>query len=101
MSIMLRRSQVFTVFTGVSNFAASCSRLLFDRDFAAFAHDVDGPVPGDGRHPRDRRRQAGLELSGAAPDLDVGLLNDLLCEILSPQDTEHHAEKFRARRGIE
>ncbi len=27
MSIMLRRSQVFTVFTGVSNFAASCSRL--------------------------------------------------------------------------
>ena len=26
-SIMLRRSQVFTVFTGVSNLAASCSRL--------------------------------------------------------------------------
>ena len=27
MSIMLRRSHVFTVFTGVSNFAANCSRL--------------------------------------------------------------------------
>ena len=27
MSIMLRRSHVFTVFTGVSNLAASCSRL--------------------------------------------------------------------------
>ena len=26
-SIMLRRSQVFTVFTGVSNLAANCSRL--------------------------------------------------------------------------
>jgi hypothetical protein len=27
MSIMLRRSHVFTVFTGASNFADNCSRL--------------------------------------------------------------------------
>src|ERR1019366_2954563 len=29
-----------------------------------------------------------------------GLLNDLLREVLSPQDTEHDAEEFRPRGGI-
>ena len=43
---------------------------------------------------------AGIELPGAVPDLDVSLLNDLLREILSPQDTEDHAKEFRARGGI-
>ena len=43
---------------------------------------------------------AGIELAGAVPDLDVSLLNDLLGEILSPQDTEHDAEEFRARGGV-
>ena len=68
---------------------------------ASLAHDIDRPVAGNRRHPRDRRRQAGIELPGAVPDLDVGLLNDLLREILSPQDTQHHAEEFRARGGVE
>ena len=45
--------------------------------------------------------KAGLNWPGAVPDLDVGLLNDLLCEILSPQDTEHDAKEFRARGGVE
>src|SRR2546430_17674304 len=63
-----------------------CRRLLLDREFAPFAHDVDGTVSGNRRHPRDRRRQAGIELSGTGPDLDVSLLDDLLRKILSPQD---------------
>src|SRR5205823_13899560 len=70
-------------------------------DLAAFAYHVDRPISRDGRHPCDRRGQSGIELSGAAPDLHVRLLNDLLCEILSPQDTEHHAKEFRTRRGVE
>src|SRR3954447_13857552 len=40
-------------------------------------------------------------MSGAVPDLDVGLLNNLLSKVLPSQDTEHHAKKFRPRRGIE
>ncbi len=75
-------------------------RLLFDRDFGAFAHDVNGTVSGDRGHPRDRRRQAGVELSRAVPDLDVSLLNDLLRKVLSTQDTEHHAKEFRARGDV-
>src|SRR5262249_52686105 len=46
-------------------------------------------------------RQAGIELSGAVPDLHVSFLNNLLGEILSAQDTEDDAIEFRARRGIE
>jgi len=37
--------------------------------------------------------RAGIELSGAVPDLDVSLLDDLLSKILSPQDTQHDGQK--------
>src|SRR4029453_2443486 len=49
---------------------------------------------------RDRRRQAGIELSGTVPDLDVSFLDDLLRKILSPQDTQHDAKEFRPRRRV-
>ena len=147
---MLRLSHVFTVFTGVSNFAAKLfaapavvirkqhqllpirlqpsdafqeplqflghlaprqrirriggdfhrGRLFFDRNLGPLANDIDGPVSRNRRHPCDRGRHAGIELPRAVPDLDVSLLNDLLREILTPQDTQHHAEEFRARGGI-
>jgi len=42
----------------------------------------------------NRRSKGRIELSGAVPDLDVSLLNDLLGEILSAQDTEHDAKDF-------
>src|SRR3569832_773040 len=76
-------------------------RLFLDRHLGSFAYHVDGPVARDRRHPRNWRRQPRIELPGAVPDLDVGLLNDLLSELLPRQDTEHNAKKFRACRGIE
>src|SRR5882757_4164547 len=76
-------------------------RLFLDREFGSLAHEVDGPVTGDRRHPRDRRRQTGIELSRAIPNLDVRLLNDLLSEVLPAQDTEYDAIEFRPRRGVE
>src|SRR5262249_10894297 len=35
-----------------------------------------------------------VELPGTAPDLDVGLLDDLLRQIGSAQDTQHHPIEF-------
>src|SRR6185437_767220 len=35
------------------------------------------------------------------PDLDVGLLDDFLRQILSAQDTEHDTKEFRPCRGVE
>src|SRR6185369_3760888 len=75
-------------------------RLLLDRDFALLAHHVDRPVARDRRHPCNRRSERRVELSGIVPDLDVRLLNDLLCKVLTAQDTEHDAEEFRARGGV-
>src|SRR6202020_694538 len=66
-----------------------------------FGAHIDRPVARNRRHPCDRRRLPRIERSGAVPDLDVGFLYDLLSEILSPQDTEHDAEEFRPRGGIE
>src|ERR1700733_14528911 len=77
------------------------ARLVFDRRLAALAHDIDRPIARNRRHPGDRRRLPRIERSGAMPDLDVSFLYDLLSEILSPQDTEHDAEEFRPRGGIE
>src|SRR6202012_1002557 len=68
---------------------------------APLAHDVDSAVTRNRCHPRDGRREGRIELPGAIPDLDVSVLNDLLCEILSAQDTQDHAEEFRARRRVE
>src|SRR6202161_4142586 len=76
-------------------------RLVFDRRLTTLAHDIDRPVARNRRHPRDRRRLPRIERSGAVPDLDVSFLYGLLSEILSPQDTEHDAEEFRPRGGIE
>src|SRR5439155_14758749 len=75
-------------------------RLLLDRDFALLAHHVDRPVARDRRHPCNRRSERRIELSGVVPDLDVSLLNDLLREVLTAQHTEHDAEEFRARGGV-
>src|SRR6185369_9599162 len=75
-------------------------RLLLDRAFALLAHHVDRPVARDRHHPCNRRSERRVELSGAVPDLDVSLLNDLLREVLTAQDTEHDAEEFRARGGV-
>ena len=151
MSIMLRRSHVFTVFTGARKLLCQLlaapavivgeqhellairleppdtlqqplqflghlsprqrirsvggnihgCRLFLDRRFAPLSDDIDRPVAGNRRHPRDRGRQAGIELPRIVPDLDVSVLNDLLREILTPQDTEHHAEQFRPRGAVE
>jgi hypothetical protein len=45
--------------------------------------------------------QRRIELAGAAPDLEVGLLHDLLGEVLPTQDTQENAVQFRPGSRVE
>src|SRR5207302_6098371 len=46
-------------------------------------------------------RQGRIELAGAVPDLEVGLLHHLVREVCTPQDTQYDAVQFRPRRRVQ
>src|SRR5262249_42775770 len=69
-------------------------RLLFDRVLRFLAYQIDRAIPRNRHHPRDGGGYSRVELPGTAPDLDVGLLDDLLRQIGSAQDTQHHPIEF-------
>ena len=76
-------------------------RLVLDRGFALLADQVERPVTRDRHHPGDRGCQFRVETAGIVPDLQIGLLYDLVGEVASPQDTQRHAIQFRPRGGVQ
>src|SRR6202521_748506 len=63
-------------------------RLLLERYLRLLANEIDRTVAGDRHHPGDGRCDGRIELSGRTPDLEIGLLDDLVRKVGSTQYTE-------------
>ena len=61
----------------------------------ATAGFVQRPVADDGRHPRHRARNLGLEIPGALPDAKISFLDHFFCHLSTAQDTQDDGEKIR------
>src|SRR5262249_8422848 len=82
------------IFVGDFRLAVARGRLRSPRR-------VDRQPPGDRDHPGERRRMGRIELAGLAPDLQIGLFHDVGGEVVTPQNTQHHAIELGAGCPIE
>src|SRR5262249_57561447 len=76
-------------------------RLALGRRWLRPARDINGQTAGDRHHPGERGQTGWIVVTSIAPDLQIGLLDDIAGEVMTAQDPQHDAVELGTRRPIE